>query len=561
MSWAVTAELSRFDEAVDWFRARVPMTEDEFADLTAEARHKAFTVADLTNLEAVRTVHEEIAGALEHGRGLDDFKRRVKEKLGKLSPDGYHLETVLRNNTQTAYNTGRYYQLTDPSVVALRPYWEYDSVLDTRTTQICIDRDGVILPQSDPFWITNYPPLHHRCRASIRALRTSEVERRGGQTTDIPGTVADEGFGKAPPYRSDPPAPDVSRYEPGVWEAYQKHVANTNADLEEARLKDLAAREARKAHDPATWFDREYRQLYGENAGRAVAWGRAMEERGRALPIDDVINEWKGITETLAHPDAFFFEGDGAARIIKGRAEDALGRVPVTFGEALDAIAKDDDPVMQNLHLKGKTIGAIIAHRRAVTLGGEIALPLPDSFGNVDRFLAARKAQRKAGAFFEALSDASLVHPSKDRFTWQASDELRASCKRPTEVNGTLLPGRIEMGAFPKVSYQVHEWGHAIEQLNPKHALAAREFLQARTANEPAVKLNELLPEHGYRDDEITRRDDFIDAYMGKLYPEDTEITSMALEHFWRDAGLLYRKDAHAFYFALGQLAGTNAVR
>src|SRR5690606_13728376 len=49
----------------------------------------------------------------------------------------------------------------------------------------------------DPFWDTHWPPLHHRCRSSIRNLRRTEAERRG-ITTTRPDAPVPEGWGLSP---------------------------------------------------------------------------------------------------------------------------------------------------------------------------------------------------------------------------------------------------------------------------------------------------------------------------------------------------------------------------
>jgi hypothetical protein len=41
------------------------------------------------------------------------------------------------------------------------------SVLDEVTTDICRERNGLMLPLDDPYWTSNVPALHYRCRSVL----------------------------------------------------------------------------------------------------------------------------------------------------------------------------------------------------------------------------------------------------------------------------------------------------------------------------------------------------------------------------------------------------------
>jgi SPP1 gp7 family putative phage head morphogenesis protein len=233
MAWTVTADVDEFDEAVEWFRDRVPVTDEEYQTLSAAQRARAFHLASVNELAIVRTVFQEIDSALAEGRPLDEFKRSVREKLeGAHGLNGYHLETVLRNATQDGYNAGRWQQITDPEITADRPYWMYDSVLDTRTTEVCKALDGTIKGHDDVYWLTHYPPLHHRCRSSIRTMRPGEARKRG-LTVGDPVVTPDEGFGLAPPLRTELPMPAREGVANDVWAVFENRRATDPDNTQE----------------------------------------------------------------------------------------------------------------------------------------------------------------------------------------------------------------------------------------------------------------------------------------------------------------------------------------
>lgn len=114
-----------------------------------------------------------------------------------------------------------------------------------------------------------------------------------------------------------------------------------------------------------------------------------------------------------------------------------------------------------------------------------------------------------------------------------------------------LLPGVIPDPPPPKVEDStirvdprdehkvLHELAHRMEVVvgeenqagyRPLH-YAALLFLQQRTQGESLVKLIDLYPGYAYEDDEVTRPDKFVDAYVGKDYGgRATEVITMGLE-------------------------------
>lgn len=163
MSWDVSADPDRFDEALAWFESRFPVTEELLSELGGYAGARAWTVAGVAQLDIVLELFVSIATAIETGQSLSDWKKTAKPLLKKAWGDvsSHRLETIFRTNVQTAYNRGRYVQMK--RVSSTRPYWMFDAILDSRTTPTCTARDRVLLPQDHPWWSTNYPPLHHQC--------------------------------------------------------------------------------------------------------------------------------------------------------------------------------------------------------------------------------------------------------------------------------------------------------------------------------------------------------------------------------------------------------------
>ncbi len=224
MAWRVTADPLRFDEAVDWFQQRVQLPDPAFRALSDSARRRAFWVAGAVQADVIESVFDVLDRAVDEGVLFPDFLEEVGEKLerewaGSVADPGTRLETIYRTNIQGSYNSGRFQQQRDPDVVAARPYWMYDAILDDRTSEICEALDGTIREATDPWWDTRYSPNHWNCRASVRSLTRTQAERRGGLTREPTDVLPLEQFRASPSL--DEWQPDTSQYHPEIRAALE----------------------------------------------------------------------------------------------------------------------------------------------------------------------------------------------------------------------------------------------------------------------------------------------------------------------------------------------------
>lgn len=221
MTWKVSADPVDFDDAIVWFKKRVSMSKADFERLSAAAKRKAFTVANVAQLGVVAQVWAAIDKAVKSGLPLADFKKAIGPELrkawsGSVDDPAWRLETIFRTNVQLAYGAGRFRQAKTPEVAGDRPVWMFDAILDGRETEVCHAADGTKLPNDHAWWKTRIPPLHHNCRSSFIAL----TEKQAGKLTTKPTTEKPlKGFGLAPDEQEW--EPDEADYPPALWNAYE----------------------------------------------------------------------------------------------------------------------------------------------------------------------------------------------------------------------------------------------------------------------------------------------------------------------------------------------------
>lgn len=501
MAFAATAEVGRFDEAIDWFSKRIVLTEEEALELGRDAGRRAFWIGNGLQLSQIQRVFDEIQRAQEAGDDFETWRKRVRSEL----KNDAHAETVFRNATQRALNAGRWEQMHAPDVAKFRPFLMFDAVLDGHTSEVCRVCNGTVLPVGHPWFLTHAPPCHHRCRSGLRSLRREVAVKRG--ITNVPPAIdADTGFGLAP---SKQPVwkPDPSKHDPQL-------VRELNRKAKAKPKAPEPPREAPKEHDPAHW-EAVYGKEYGEAAPN-VAWGRAMLERGLDRSPADVKGELKRLV-------AGGFPGLNA---------------PLSWLDQLEQHRPMRLQVAAQLPGRRALI-ALQEHTRTITTG-----TFPE--------LSTDRAVRDAKVFYELTLDRSVRRPS-------AQIVIRQNARTYFSPSENVIV--LERGSQAPVA--IHELAHAIEEGDPRALARSLAFLEARTVGEKLSPLRALTPGRAYDPTEMARQDKFLTPYIGKDYGKRaTEVTSVGYQALATDPlradgfADLAERDPEMLFFLLGQLAG-----
>ena len=172
-----------FEEAMNFLKAKVPMTKAEWLALEPKLRFRAFTVAKLGEAEVVDNAKKILLKALAKGESYastwEDLKHRIDTDALGIKP-GYW-ENVFRTNTQSAYIAGKLQQYENTNVAA----YQLLVIEDSRTSRICrhlltASGYGMILLKNHTFWKKyGFPPYHFQCRTSIRAVWPAEIGTYG----------------------------------------------------------------------------------------------------------------------------------------------------------------------------------------------------------------------------------------------------------------------------------------------------------------------------------------------------------------------------------------------
>lgn len=219
------------EKALAFMKGKVDKFSNNYDEVWEEEHSGSFTVAKALQASVLNDIHEAMNAALEQGLTLKQFHQRLEQTLQtkgwwgrgwprndagqSIGPDGkpfdndengqpivpegltppmlcspWRLRTIYQTNMQVSMMAGRYNGMTEAT--RERPYWQYISVGDGRTTAICSGLSGRVYPWNDAFWDNFYPPNHWGCRSRVRSLSESEMKRKGLKESSSEGAIGTE---------------------------------------------------------------------------------------------------------------------------------------------------------------------------------------------------------------------------------------------------------------------------------------------------------------------------------------------------------------------------------
>ena len=115
------------------------------------------------------SVAEIVGGALMSGQSIAKTSRQIRERFGVAK---YYADRLVRTETNHFNNAADAMAYEEMDVEK----YVFMATLDTRTSTICQEWDGKVIPLKERKEGYNFPPLHPNCRSKTRAYMGAEVE-------------------------------------------------------------------------------------------------------------------------------------------------------------------------------------------------------------------------------------------------------------------------------------------------------------------------------------------------------------------------------------------------
>lgn len=152
-----------FDEAIAFFRQKLNFKSETWTDLWQGEHSRQFTVAGVMRDDQLAdfraAIDSAIADGATHAAFLQEFDAIVERYGWSYKGNrGWRSRVIYDTNVRTAYNAGRWAQLTDPDLLQVNPYLEYRHG-DSKVPRLPhLAWNGITLPATDPWWKTHYTP-------------------------------------------------------------------------------------------------------------------------------------------------------------------------------------------------------------------------------------------------------------------------------------------------------------------------------------------------------------------------------------------------------------------
>ena len=172
----------KFQEALDYLKAKLPEGTQAWDDLAGPVHAKVFAVAGATKVDLVQDLHSAITRAIEQGRTITDFRKDFDKAVqahgwSYKGKRGWRTRVIYDANMRSAHMAGRWAQIQANK--DRKPYLQYLTAGDSRVRPQHRQWDGLVYPVDHPFWDTHYPPNGWGCRCTIRPRSAADVEEMG----------------------------------------------------------------------------------------------------------------------------------------------------------------------------------------------------------------------------------------------------------------------------------------------------------------------------------------------------------------------------------------------
>lgn len=184
-----------FAEQAEFFRRKLALPSTAYDDIARDSHDHGFIVAGATKAALVSDLKAAIQKVHDEGKSIQWFRQEFASIVqqrgwqgwtgqGTQAGEAWRTRIIYTTNLRTSYAAGRYAQMTDPEVLAARPYWQYVHRLCTHPRQEHLAWNGLTLPATDPWWQTHTPPNGYGCHCIVESLSLRQLQKQGKSAPD-----------------------------------------------------------------------------------------------------------------------------------------------------------------------------------------------------------------------------------------------------------------------------------------------------------------------------------------------------------------------------------------
>ena len=146
----------KFNEAISFFKNKVDLPSERWADVWRDQHNLAFTVAGATKTDLLADMRKIVDASIAEGKSLKWFQSEFKHLVKKYGWDHtgtapWRANIIYSTNMRQSYNAGRYAQLQNFE------FWRYKHGDSRYPRPDHAAKDGVILPKDSPCLLYTSP--------------------------------------------------------------------------------------------------------------------------------------------------------------------------------------------------------------------------------------------------------------------------------------------------------------------------------------------------------------------------------------------------------------------
>ena len=178
-----------FKEAEAFFKDKIRIPTERWDDLKYGMHARGFMIAGAQRDDMLCDFQTALRKAIGGGTTLETFRHDFDKIVSTYGWSykggrGWRTRVIYDTNLRTAHQAGRYAQMTDPDVLAYRPFWMYRHNPTRHPRLEHVGWNGLTLPADDPWWASHYPPNGWGCHCSVDPLSDRDMARAGKTKPD-----------------------------------------------------------------------------------------------------------------------------------------------------------------------------------------------------------------------------------------------------------------------------------------------------------------------------------------------------------------------------------------
>ncbi|WFO52764.1 phage minor head protein [Aeromonas veronii] len=413
-----------FAEAIAFFRQKLDMPSERWADVWRDAHNRAFMVAGVTKTDLLADLRGAVDKAISEGQSIGAFQKAFKEIVARhgwehTGPASWRSRVIFETNLRQSYNAGREEQ--SQRIKHKRPYALYRHGDSEHPRELHLKWNNLVLPVDHPWWETHSPSNGYGCKCKKFLLSEADLKRRGLVVGKAPDDGEYEWVDKA--------TGELHKIPKGIDPGFD-YRPQTPADLTKMVAKREAAKPALAERLPERIVESAFSSVKGVTA-------QGLSDLLTQLPAPQ------------REPLAAFLKAHPVKTLFIKQSEMGKGAASLKVAPAIgEYLGMDPNSVRAWYTLRGatKTNGFTFAQADHVV----IKVAASDKLGGVDM-------QAVQAAVAQVISDAKANQGPR---TWQprgsSGDSFRLHWSISSNVGDTLGP------AAQRISTWLHELGHQV---------------------------------------------------------------------------------------------------